>query len=891
MSLVLSACFVHDSDKLFSHYIYQLLLNYAAPCLFQPVYCAWQVPNMSTLMISTDVVSDSPPGLSPDEKEIYERAMSDGHVDIERMNIKVMGRDRVGKTCFADSLADQPFLSGQMSTDTVTVRTMIASTKPNVWSEVKESDTALYLDKPLAKGILLHQQALDQKLLDSETSASASQPSEDTDLGRLLRNSIVGETGEYSSTSTVAQPGETPPRSEISEWQFLFDDIATASQPDEAVVYSLVEKLRSDPELMQQETSLRVVKVWDFPGQPLFWSMLSGLLHFDPSPYNVTVCMLLFKMNRLLSDSAQKPVFLDYQHGPLAQPLHWIEREGDFIRYLLTAIHISQADPSADSHIGEIEGVLSPAVFVVATHADDLGAPENEKKQNEVLTQLLEKSGYDAHVILPSKDSDVKFFKVDNTKSGSPTGDETVREICSRVENMSHAFFKKRGKQLIPLRFMRLEKLIYKVVSMLGRGLIKVKMLKELAERLCHIRDEEFVVALKSLTSFAVLFYFPDVVQLNELVVISPHWLFNVMAVFASIEKPDPYLRPDWRRLKEEGIMTWRLAEYLLKSRGVKNDEYGGVLQLFRLIGIMCPRLENPNDMMSPIAAGTELFVPSLMEEQTAMSSENVGVVDNPSRLLPPSLVFYPKNVDMFPEVLFFRFIAFLLSKFPTGPKLKRYQALFELDHDLQLKVVYHACSYVTATLSSVDETIEQSSVAPYCFWLFQVMSEELHKAKHPGMVGFELDLCIHLSTDSCDSTSRIDTTKLVRVNDYTLSAPLICRDGSRVSTKKCPTLSMWFTPCFSQMFKLHDAEAIIDAVLKHGASRWYAIGLKLGYSDDEVKTMTCHTSDFADKLLAIVQAKSKSVGERKLLEDLLLACKNISNPIIGAVGHELRAV
>ena len=295
--------------------------------------------------------------------------------------------------------------------------------------------------------------------------------------------------------------------------------------------------------------------------------------------------------------------------------------------------------------------------------------------------------------------------------------------------------------------------------------------------------------------------------------------------------------------------------------------------------------------MKSPIAAGTELFVPSLMEEERPMSNENVGIVDSSSPNLPPSLVFYPKNVDMFPEVLFFRFIAFLLSKFPTAPQLKRYQAVFQLDHDLQLKVVYHACCYVTATLSSVNETIDQSTVTPYCFWLYRVMSEELNKAKHPGMAGFELDLCIYLPTDSDGRTRCIDATKLVRVTDYTPGAPLVCRDGSRVPTTKCPTLFMWFTSCFPRMLQSHSAESIIDAVLKHGASRWYAIGLKLGYSDDEVKTLACHTSVSADKLLAVVQAKIKSAGERKALEDLLVACKDIANPIIGAVGHELKAV
>ena len=843
--------------------------------------------------------------------------MGEGYVEVERTNIKVMGRDRVGKTCFADSLADKPFCPEQVSSDTVTVRTMITTTKPNVWCELEESGTTLYFDKAMAKGIVLQQQRLDQRPVEDETSVVPSTTA--YDLSSPQRNEAVNDSGgllskflsrlrnffrrkeDNFSNPLVSgtQPQSTvptdpsPTRPSVTELPFLSDDIiriAAASLPDEAALHSLAEKLRSVPDLMQQEISLRVVKVWDFPGQPLFWSMLSGLIQTEPSPYSVTICMLLFKMSRLLSDCAQKPVFLDRQCGPLPQSLHWIEQEGDFIRYLLMAIRISQTALSEEPQVFEI-GVLSPAVFAVATHADEEEAQENEKQQNEELTKLLEESGYDAHVVLPSKDSDVKFFKVDNTKSGILAGDENVREICNRVEEISSEFFKKGGKRRVPLRFMRLEKLIYKVVSILGRGLMKVEMLREVAKRLCHIQDEEFVVALKSLTNFAVLFYFPDVVQLNELVVISPQWLFNAMAAFASVEKPDPYLRPDWRKLKEEGIMTWRLAEYLLKNSGVQEDEYGGVLQLFLLIGIICPCLKNPGEITSPITAGTDLFVPSLMDDEKVESSVGVTVVDNPSPHLPPSVVFYPKNVDIFPEVLFFRFIAFLLSVFPIAPRLRRYEALFQLDHDLQLTVAYHACWYVTATLSSVNTKMDQSKITPYCFWLFQMMSETLHMAKHPGMAGFELDLCIHLPTINDDPTGRINTAKLVRVSDYAPDAPLVCRDGSRVSTSDCSTVFMWFTSCFSQMLKSHSAKSIIDAVLKHGATRWFVIGRELGYSANEVKSITREISEFEDKLLAIIEAKSTSVGENKALEDLLVACKNIPNPIFGAVGHELKAV
>lgn len=515
-------------------------------------------------------------------------------------------------------------------------------------------------------------------------------------------------------------------------------------------------------------------------------------------------------------------------------------------------------------------------------------------QQNEELTQLLEYKGYDAHLVVPCQESAIKFFQVDNTKSGSMAGDKTVCEIRKRVEKMSTAFWKKPGKQIrrrVPLRFIRLEKIIYKVVSLLRCGLMKLKTLRELARELCHIHDEkEFLVALKSLTNFAVLFYFPEVEQLNQLVVISPQWLFNMMAAFTSVEKPDPRFLPDWRRVKSEGIMSWRLAVHLLKLHGVQEDDCGGVLQFLRLIGTISPRQDEPSDVMARIEAGRELFVPSLMEESRPFTGrrESEGMVDSPSPHLPPSLVFYPKNVDLFPEVLFFRFIAFLLSRFPVKPQLRRSCYVFNIGHDLQLKVVYHACYYVTVTLLSVSRNVDHSTIAPFCSQLYQMMCEQLGKARFPGMPGFQFDMCVHIANDS--PISRIQSDNLVLVSDYKLHGPLVRRNGQPISSSECPTLAIWFASSSFEMQGLLNEKPIATVVLKHGASRWYAIGRALGYSKDELTTMTSGVHVDSDKLLVIIDAKSTSLGHSKAMEGLLQACKDIDRPIFKIVENELKA-
>lgn len=304
---------------------------------------------------------DSLSGFSPEEREIYESAMSDGDVDVERVTINVMGRDRVGKTCFADSLADKPFCEDQPSSDRVTVRTMITST--DGWAQGHESDTDHHLDKTLARGIVSHEQ-LQATTRSSELQEDFTEPLGDPpnlhdpvlDIPQVMEvdQSVVPPAGHPSfggslfedRTSREIERGlftSDPDEPEISQCR---DELSRQLALEEAKISALVGKFRNDPDLVQHETSLRVVKVCDFPGQPLVWTMLSGILQINPSPYNVIICMLLFNIMHPLSGPAQQPVFFDEKHGLLRQETpHWIEHEGDYIRYLLMMMHISQADP------------------------------------------------------------------------------------------------------------------------------------------------------------------------------------------------------------------------------------------------------------------------------------------------------------------------------------------------------------------------------------------------------------------------------------------------------------------------------------------------------------------------------------------------------------------
>ena len=85
------------------------------------------------------------------------------------------------------------------------------------------------------------------------------------------------------------------------------------------------------------------------------------------------------------------------------------------------------------------------------------------------------------------------------------------------------------------------------------------------------------------------------------------------------------------------------------------------------------------------------------------------------------------------------------------------------------------------------------------------------------------------------------------------------------------------------------DLDTVRDAVVKHGCTQWYEIGLKLGLNGNEIidKTHTIPTS--TGKLLAVIEAKRMKDGKVKTAEDLLRAFYFICTPIGKEVEDELK--
>lgn len=78
--------------------------------------------------------------------------------------------------------------------------------------------------------------------------------------------------------------------------------------------------------------------------------------------------------------------------------------------------------------------------------------------------------------------------------------------------------------------------------------------------------------------------------------------------------------------------------------------------------------------------------------------------------------------------------------------------------------------------------------------------------------------------------------------------------------------------------------EAVRSAVLKVGSTRFYQIGLQLGFTDDQTYSIISNHIRPVDKTLALLEQKVNEIGKERTKRILWEACKTIEPPIIGAV-------
>ncbi|XP_062499687.1 uncharacterized protein LOC134177004 [Corticium candelabrum] len=696
-------------------------------------------------------------GMGANAGELFVRALSQGAVEVSRVKIVIVGKDRTGKTSFKRSLLKQKFQIIEPSTPVAMAE--LAVCEASNWRLVNDKDQE-FLDKHIARAAMHAKH-------DSSANVSGSEGESQYEDGRadwphLDSRVDLDSTVGRESTSTDTR------ESYVDEVIVLTEGIARA-----------IRDFQSDPDLLKKEDSKVHVTIWDLGGQE---PLLPGQGQAITS--GCVVCVV-FNVSQFLGDKAKSFYFPSADSEPIPMGNHWIETNHDAVSLWASMTFLAGDDDSREGLcIGKSKDCASPVMFLIGTHVNDADE-EMIKQQNKFLTKAFRNKAFKKHILRPSDHRDDWFFCVENSVSDpdSASEDAGVSAVKRLIEEMARDVSLKR---LIPATWSVLEKILDALEQKLGSALSNVHVIMVFARRLCRMSEEKEVRAALAYLDEAGSVIFPHKSEkLKNIVVTKPSWIFMVFSVVASVTTlPPPLLSEDWDEVRQKGIASWKLIDHRLKKAGVKHEEYEDVLNLLNFFFIVCPKLCLSQ---SSVPYEMEYFIPCLLE----VESEGPFAAANSVASNPMSLIVLSRDIEFIPEQLHFRLMTCCIERYSDEPMLTRNQSVYRVEKDVKLELIYHLKKYIIVT---IDTKRPLNEVASLCTDIRLFITKKLHEVKTPGLPQFQFSLNIQHPGPAIP----VDVSKLVCIDKYIPSEDKtlrrnIKRDDVSLDHSERVALDCWF--------------------------------------------------------------------------------------------------
>jgi hypothetical protein len=82
--------------------------------------------------------------------------------------------------------------------------------------------------------------------------------------------------------------------------------------------------------------------------------------------------------------------------------------------------------------------------------------------------------------------------------------------------------------------------------------------------------------------------------------------------------------------------------------------------------------------------------------------------------------------------------------------------------------------------------------------------------------------------------------------------------------------------------------ENVIDSVVKRCGAEWYRLGMKLGYNDDKLRSLTFDIPSPESKLQAVIERKRMEAGTGEVVKKLLDVCEQLMPLTVMAIMEDL---
>ena len=466
--------------------------------------------------------------MGADAAELFIRALSRGKVEVIRLKLVVVGKDRTGKTSFKRSLLKMKFQPIEPSTPVAIAD--LAVCEASNWRLVKDKGKE-FLDKQIARAAI-------HASHDSSAIDSGSEDDSQYDDGRAEQSDLISHV--QLDTTVITESTSTDTRSTDTR---LRESNMNADKLDEAVIVTeeiaqAIRDFKRDPDLLKQEDSKVHVNIWDLGGQE---PLLPGQAHaITPG---CVVCVV-FKASEFLGDEAKSFYLPSADSEPIPIDNHWIRTNYDALSLWASMTFLAGDDNRkglySGDYIGKSKKCASPIMLLIGTHIKYA----NEvmiKQQNEFLSKMFRNKAFQKHILRPSNKRHDWFFRVENSVSDPDSPEDAgVSAVKQVIEEVAHDVT---PKDLIPTTWSILEKILDALEEKLGSALSKVDVIMVFASRLCRMSEEKEVRAALAYLDKAGSVIFPQKSEkLKNVVVTKPNWIFRVFSVVASVTTlPLPY--------------------------------------------------------------------------------------------------------------------------------------------------------------------------------------------------------------------------------------------------------------------------------------------------------------------------------------------------------------
>ena len=534
-----------------------------------------------------------------------------------------------------------------------------------------------------------------------------------------------------------------------------------------------------------------VVTVLDYAGQSVFYATHQICLAKDSFYY------VVFDASKALD--AITPSTYRLEGHIICIDQFGNQTNYDRVEEWISAIHIMEPAVSRRIMIFEEEGIASPAVFLVGTHADEAEKqPGLLDKQDEFLRNKLKHSVLARHIVWASPKQRMCFY-VDNTLTNPSSGkvDPQVSLLREKTEQIARNV---RQRHKLPITWLKFEEEVRALKQKnKAKKTASVDEMLQIAVKGAGIKNKkELMVLLRYLSNRVVLLYHPVALKSrDDEVVLDVEWLISRLEKVITIQTDvPPNFTNDVALGSEKGIMTVELIQFLLKDSGSAERL---IISLMGRFDLLCPytvfdaakpkEADDATVFLSveerealtddPTEELSAYFIPCLLLRESPLESEQTPAVCKTMALLLSSA---PIRV---PPPLFYRLLTCLCRRFGCLPVLFQNVGYFIVYPHHKLEISLNRYSLQMTVLA----TAHNAPSSAVCVRVRQLIVKLLDELKKQDMPGLQLQL----GYNELASDSRTVEGDFVSLDGFVPSRSLLFATKSKRPVLPPSELSQWY--------------------------------------------------------------------------------------------------